>query len=255
MTRKDVENRIHGLTNEKTLEYLYSIKQNNRHKYILELIEKHRRIRFDYQKDRKRVGEMNLFERQAYQKGYRIIAGMDEAGRGPLAGPVVAACVILPEDTYIEGINDSKLLSENKRESIFDTIKNVSLCWEVGIVDHQTIDRINILNATILAMEKAVRRMSIKPDLLLIDALSLENTHIEQKSIIKGDRRSISIAAASIIAKVTRDSMIAELDSVYPGYGFKKHKGYCTSEHVNAIKKYGLCPIHRMSFTKKFSIS
>ncbi|MGE5615076.1 MAG: ribonuclease HII [Bacillota bacterium] len=203
-------------------------------------------------REKKRLEEMSKYEKEAYLKGFRYVAGIDEAGRGPLAGPVVAACVMLPEGCLIEGLNDSKKLSPSKRKSLYDIIMERAVSVGIGIVDEKYIDNMNILNATKLAMKKAIDQVDPKPDLLLIDAVKLPDMDILQVPIIKGDSLSISIAAASIIAKVTRDRLIEEADSLYPVYGFKKHKGYGTAEHINAIRKYGICPIHRISFTKNF---
>lgn len=203
-------------------------------------------------RERKRLDELSRYEKDAYLKGFRYVAGIDEAGRGPLAGPVVAACVMLPEGCLIEGLNDSKKLSASKRKSLYDIILDKAVSIGIGIVDEKYIDNMNILNATKLAMKKAVGQVEPKPDLLLIDAVRLQDIDIFQVPIIKGDSLSVSIAAASIIAKVTRDRLIEEADSLYPAYGFKRHKGYGTSEHINAIRKYGICPIHRISFTKNF---
>lgn len=204
------------------------------------------------EKEFARFRAMCAYEDTAFSGGARFPAGIDEAGRGPLAGPVVAACVILPEGVFIGGLNDSKQLSASKRDLLFDEIKEKALSYSIGIVDEKCIDDINILNATKKAMKMAVDGVKPRPDLLLIDAVKLDDVDIKQIPIIKGDALSISIAAASILAKVTRDRLIDELDPVYPEYGFKKHKGYGTEEHINAIKKYGICPIHRLSFTKKF---
>lgn len=206
------------------------------------------------EKELERLKAMSIYESEAYNSGYRLVAGIDEAGRGPLAGPVVAACVMLPEGCLIEGVNDSKKLSAAQRDKLYDVIIEKAVSFGVGIIDEKCIDEINILNATKLAMKQAVDELKPRPEILLIDAVKLENVNIPQMSIIKGDALSISIAAASIIAKVTRDRIIDEADNVYPLYGFKKHKGYGTAEHINAIKKYGLCPIHRISFTKNFTV-
>jgi len=206
------------------------------------------------EKELERLKAMSIYETEAYNSGYRLVAGIDEAGRGPLAGPVVAACVMLPEGCLIEGVNDSKKLSAAQRDKLYDVIIEKAVSFGVGIIDEKCIDEINILNATKLAMKQAVDELKPRPEILLIDAVKLENVNIPQMSIIKGDALSISIAAASIIAKVTRDRIIDEADNVYPLYGFKKHKGYGTAEHINAIKKYGLCPIHRISFTKNFTV-
>ena len=204
-------------------------------------------------KEYTRFMQMRSYEAEAYSKGIRLVAGVDEAGRGPLAGPVVAASVILPEDVFIEGLNDSKKLTPRKRDLLFDIIKEKAVAYGIGIVDEKFIDETNILIATKKAMEIAIRSLNPQPELLLIDAVRLEEVDIRQIPIIKGDSLSISIAAASIIAKVTRDRLLEEMDSLYPQYGFKKHKGYGTKEHINAIKKYGICPIHRVSFTKNFT--
>jgi len=195
---------------------------------------------------------MTCYEKSYFKKGVLYIAGVDEVGRGPLAGPVVAAAVILPKDIFIEGLNDSKQVSENKRDLLFDTILKSALSVGIGSVNNKFIDKLNIKNATQMAMELAVKKLQTKPQVILIDAETINTNGIEQNSIIKGDEQSISIAAASIIAKVTRDRLMTTLDSKYPEYNFKKHKGYGTKEHIEAIKKYGLSPIHRKTFTKNF---
>lgn len=190
------------------------------------------------------------YEDVLLQRGYKSIAGIDEAGRGPLAGPVVAAAVILDREDEISGIKDSKKLSEKKRDFFYNEIMNSALSIGIGIVDELIIDSINIRNATHLAMKKAVENLSLKPDFLLIDAETLIDIEIPQKAIIKGDSLCFSIAAASIIAKVKRDSLIAKYDNIYPGYGFSKHKGYGTKQHFENIRKYGILPIHRKTFLK-----
>ena len=205
------------------------------------------------EKEHRRFIAMCAFEEEAYAAGARLVAGMDEAGRGPLAGPVVAACVILPRDVFIAGLNDSKKCSPKLRDRLYDEIIEKAVAFGVGMADEKCIDDINILNATKSAMKSAYDTLKPRPDILLIDAVRLEALDIQQHPIIKGDTLSISIAAASIIAKVTRDRLIDEMDALYPEYGFGKHKGYGTEEHINAIKKYGICPIHRISFTKNFT--
>ena len=190
----------------------------------------------------------NKYELEARNAGIKLIAGIDEAGRGPLAGPVVAAAVILDIDANIEGINDSKLLSSKQREKLFSKIQQNALSIGLGIVEPETIDRINILQATRLAMTKAVTNLALKPGLLLIDGPITLDINTRQIPIIKGDRLSISISAASIIAKVTRDDIMKSFHNMYPEYGFYKNKGYGTKEHVAALKKYGPCKIHRKSF-------
>lgn len=191
---------------------------------------------------------MLYYEQLAYAQGAKYIAGIDEAGRGCLAGPVVACAVIFPPKTSIEGIKDSKKLSPEQREQLFDTIHKYALTIGIGVIEEAIIDEINILRATIKAMEKAVNALRPKPDHLLIDALFLENFLIPQFAIKGGDNISFSIAAASIIAKVTRDRMMLAYSEQYPEYQFSKHKGYGTPEHLEAIAKYGPCPIHRKSF-------
>lgn len=199
-----------------------------------------------------RLEKMLEYEKELYAKGYEYICGIDEAGRGPLCGPVVAAAVILKKGDKIEGVNDSKKLSEKKREQLFEEIKERAVAYSVGIVDEKTIDEINILEATRLAMKKAVEGLSTKAEYALVDAEKKVPIAIPYTPIIKGDALSESIAAASIIAKVTRDRMIVELDKQYPEYNFAKNKGYGTKEHTDAIKEFGLCPAHRKSFCKKF---
>ncbi len=190
-----------------------------------------------------------------YEEKYKdcIIAGIDEAGRGPLAGPVVCACVVMPLDSedIIEGINDSKKLTEKKREKLYDEIIEKAIDYAICEVDEKTIDEINILNATKLGMKNCIESLSIKPEIVLIDAVSID-TSIKQENIIHGDALSYSIAAASILAKVYRDRKMKEYDKIYPEYAFAKHKGYGTKQHIELLKKYGACPIHRKTFIKHF---
>ena len=188
------------------------------------------------------------FEQKYWQQGIRYIAGVDEAGRGPLAGPVVAAAVIFGPDVIIEGVNDSKKLTEKKRASLYHQIRELALSVGIGIVSHEVIDRINILQASLLAMNKALDLLSITPQQLLVDGNFFRHERYPVENIIKGDALSHSIAAASIIAKVTRDSLMVEVDRQYPEYGFAKHKGYGTREHIDAIRLHGYSPIHRRSF-------
>lgn len=190
---------------------------------------------------------MKEFETELYNNGINFIAGIDEVGRGPLVGPVVTAAVILPKDFYDERINDSKKLTEKKRELLYDVIMENAISVGVGISSENVIDEINILNATKRAMLEAVNNLSVKPEHLLIDAVKLD-TDIPQTSIIKGDAKSESIAAASIIAKVTRDRMMIELDKIHPEYDFKHNKGYGTKKHIEAIRKYGIIKEHRKTF-------
>ena len=205
------------------------------------------------EKELERLTQLKEIEKNLYQKGFEKIAGIDEAGRGPLAGPVVVAGVIMPQDSLIEGVNDSKKVSEKKREKLYDLILEEAISYSVAIIEQDVIDEINILNATKQGVTTVVEGFDVKPDLMVVDAL----THIDTKgipydSIIKGDAKCYNIAAASIIAKVTRDRIMRQWDEIYPQYGFSGHKGYGTAKHIAAIKEYGLCPIHRRSFTKNF---
>lgn len=191
-------------------------------------------------------------ENEYREKGFDIICGVDEAGRGPLAGPVYAAAVILPSDCVIEGLNDSKKLTEKKREALFDKIKEKALAYGIASADEKEIDEINILNATFLAMKRAIASLSVRPDLALIDGNQKPHTDIEEVTVIKGDAKSMSIAAASVLAKVSRDRFMLEMAEKYPQYEFAKHKGYGTKLHYEKIAQYGVCDIHRRTFLKKF---
>lgn len=192
-----------------------------------------------------------LYENTVKANGYHMICGIDEAGRGPLAGPVFAAAVILPENTVIDGINDSKKLSEKKREALYDVITETAVSWSVGFATENEIDEINILQATFLAMKRACDGLSIKPDFALVDGNRMPRLGVETELIIKGDALSASIAAASILAKVSRDRLMYEIDQLYPEYQFAKHKGYGTALHIELLRKYGPCPVHRKTFLKK----
>jgi ribonuclease HII len=192
--------------------------------------------------------EMNVFELARQQSGYKQIAGIDEAGRGALAGPVIAAAVILPTHCNINGLRDSKQLSPKQRAHLFDEIHNVAVSIGIGSADHRVIDRLNVLEATLLAMQEAIGKLTPPPDCLLVDGLNLPEVGIVGEAIPKGDSRSYSIAAASIIAKVTRDRLMVELDPIYPNYGFSRHKGYPTSQHRQAIAQFGASDIHRRTF-------
>ena len=198
--------------------------------------------------ERERLANMYVYERAAMQRGHLLVAGVDEAGRGPLAGPVTVAAVILPEDFYPRHLNDSKKLSPILREQLFSEITEHAIAYRVEIVDAAVIDRINILEATRMGMYQALKALSPSPDAALIDAVELPQLSISAQSIIKGDAKSASIAAASILAKVTRDRLMAAYDLEYPGYGFAKHKGYGTAEHLAAMQRLGVCPLHRRSF-------
>ena len=209
---------------------------------------------------REKLQTMQVYERDLRAAGKRCIAGVDEVGRGPLAGPVVAACVVLPEDFDVLGVDDSKKLSEKKREQLYDAILSEALAYGIGMQDNASIDEINILEATKEAMRCAIieaeQRLREKTgcgiDHILIDALTLREIAIPQTGIIKGDSASLSIAAASILAKVTRDRMMVEYDSIYPGYAFAKNKGYGTKAHYEGLQAQGITPIHRRSFLKNF---
>lgn len=213
------------------------------------------------EKELERLTEIKKIEEELYINGTKSIAGIDEAGRGPLAGPVVVACVVMPRNSMIEGVNDSKKVSEKKREKLYEEITKEALGYGVGIISQEEIDKVNILNATKEGLTLAIKNLEKdlqeknrdfqKPEIILVDALTkIDTDHIPYRSIIKGDSKSYSIAAASIIAKVTRDRIMREWDEVYPMYGFEKHKGYGTAAHIAAIKEYGLCPLHRRSFVK-----
>lgn len=192
--------------------------------------------------------DLYKYENELYDKGIKYIAGVDEVGRGPLVGPVVTACVILPKDFILEGLTDSKKLTEKKRNLFYDYIMNNAISVSVGIKSEKVIDEVNIYEATKLAMYEAVEKSSVKPEHVLIDAMKLEKLEMPSTSIIKGDAKSISIAAASVIAKVTRDRMLDELDLKYPMYGFKSNKGYPTKKHIEAINEYGIIDEHRRTF-------
>lgn len=193
------------------------------------------------------------YEHQLKENGYELICGIDEAGRGPLAGPVFAAAVILPEGLEDLGINDSKKLSEKKRDLLFEQIKENAVAYSIASASEKEIDEINILNATFLAMKRAVEGLSVKPEIALVDGNRKPGTGIEELTIVKGDAKSISIAAASILAKVSRDRYLTELDRQYPQYQFAKHKGYPTKLHYEMIKQYGVSPVHRLSFLKNLN--
>lgn len=203
------------------------------------------------EKELLRLQEIRKMEEEIYSQGTEYICGIDEAGRGPLAGPVVVASVIMPKDSMIEGVNDSKKISEKKRERLYDEIIENAISYSVGIVDQKEIDRVNILNATKAGLTECIKGLKVKPEIILVDALTgIDTCGIPYHSIVKGDAKSYSIAAASIIAKVTRDRIMRQWHDVYPEYNFIQHKGYGTAAHIAAIKEHGLCPLHRLSFVK-----
>lgn len=196
-----------------------------------------------------RLQDMMQYEEEAYQQGYRIIAGIDEAGRGPLAGPVVAAACVLPRGKLIAHVNDSKKLTPKKRRLLFDRLTQDSdLFYAIGLIDASEIDRVNIYQATLLAMAEALKKLSCSPDYLLVDGTGLPPLSIPAKKIVKGDQLSQSIAAASVLAKETRDRLMEEYHQQWPMYGFDQHKGYGTMQHLEALERHGPCPIHRRSF-------
>ena len=193
------------------------------------------------------------YEHAAFEEGYRLVCGVDEAGRGPLAGPVCAAAVILPPDLEIEGLNDSKKLTDKRRRALYDIITEQALAYGIAFASEQEIDEFNILQATFLAMRRAVEQLKLQPELALVDGNREPDLGIiPVKTIIKGDSLSANIAAASVLAKVTRDRFMEEQDALYPQYGFAVHKGYGTQAHYTALREYGACPIHRRTFLKKF---
>jgi len=249
LTIAEIEKRARELPLEQAVEWLNSLKHCSGAQ-VNKLADIYFRKLQKINDERKRLKEMSRYEIVARSSGFVNIAGIDEAGRGPLAGPVVAACVMLLEDLIIEGLNDSKKLTAQMRDKLFDIIVEKALAYGIGMVDHDEIDRINILNATKKAMMIAVSNLPVKPDYLIIDAVELP-LPIRQLSVCKADSLSVSVAAASVIAKVTRDRWMERIHKEYPQYGFDQHKGYGTKLHIEAIKEYGLCPIHRRSFTGK----
>ncbi|MDU5597553.1 MAG: ribonuclease HII [Lachnospiraceae bacterium] len=200
--------------------------------------------------ERQRLEGMREFENKYSDLG--AVAGIDEAGRGPLAGPVVAAAVILPKDIFLPFLNDSKKVTEKRRDVLFDQIKQEAIAYGIGIASNALIDEINILQATYEAMREAISKLNKTPDILLVDAVHIPGINIKQVGIVKGDAKSVNIAAASILAKVTRDRLMLEYDKIYPEYGFASNKGYGTAKHIEALKAYGACDIHRRSFIGNF---
>lgn len=200
--------------------------------------------------ERQRLEGMREFENKYSDLG--AVAGIDEAGRGPLAGPVVAAAVILPKDIFLPFLNDSKKVTEKRRDVLFDQIKQEAIAYGIGIASNALIDDINILQATYEAMREAISKLNKTPDILLVDAVHIPGINIKQVGIVKGDAKSVNIAAASILAKVTRDRLMLEYDKIYPEYGFASNKGYGTAKHIEALKAYGACDIHRRSFVGNF---
>lgn len=231
-------------------EALYALYAGDERSGVQKLIAKYKKQDAALVKERERIYEMQAFERKYASCGY--ICGIDEVGRGPLAGPVVAGAVILPAGCEILYLNDSKQLSAKKRETLYDEIMEKAVAVGVGMVSPARIDEINILQATYEAMRQAIEKLPVKPDVLLNDAVTIPRVPIRQVPIIKGDAKSLSIAAASVVAKVTRDRLMEEYDKVLPGYGFAGNKGYGSAEHITALKEIGPSPIHRRSFIKHF---
>ena len=200
------------------------------------------------------MSDVNMWEieHSCFEEGYRVICGVDEAGRGPLAGPVCAAAVILPAGLEIPGLNDSKKLTDKKRRELMPIIKEQAIAWGIAFADEKEIDEINILQATYAAMHRAIDQLEVKPDLALVDGNRAGDFGVKVKTVVKGDSLSASIAAASVLAKVTRDDLMLQLAEEYPQYGFEIHKGYGTKAHYAALTEHGPCPIHRMTFLKKF---
>ena len=238
------------MAQEKELKDLIAAYEGDERRGVQTLINSAKKRLLAHEKELERLKRMKVYEEQYAQAGF--ICGIDEAGRGPLAGPVVAGAVILPKDCDILYLNDSKQLSEKKREELYTRIMDEAVATGIGYASPERIDEINILQATYEAMREAVAKLSVEPDLLLNDAVTIPGVSVKQIPIVKGDAKSVSIAAASIIAKVTRDRLMAEYDRVFPEYGFASHKGYGSEAHIAALKKYGPTPIHRRSFIGNF---
>ncbi len=224
--------------------------QTDERKGVQKLVQTYQKRYTAHLAELQRLQDILQYERECYAKGYTLVAGVDEVGRGPLAGPVVAAAVILPQNHIIAGIDDSKKLTAKKREELCEIIKKEAVAWAVGIVSHEKIDEVNILQATYMAMREALAQLAIPPQYILADAVTIPHIDIPQRGIVKGDAKSMSIGAASIVAKVTRDAMMEEMDKLYPDYDFASNKGYGSQKHLAAITQHGLCKIHRRSFVK-----
>lgn len=246
---KDIKEQLNQTPIDKMDDFM-SEYLNDERSGVQSLVQKASKKKTDYEKELKRIDDLKFFERK--YSDFNFICGIDEVGRGPLAGPVVAGAVILPKDCDILYINDSKKVTEKKREELYDEITQKAVAYATAMVSPERIDEINILQATYEAMREAISKLNPKPDLLLNDAVNIPEVDIKQVSIIKGDAKSISIGAASIIAKVTRDRMMVEYDKIYPGYDFESNKGYGSEKHIKAIKEIGPCPIHRKTFIKNF---
>mgnify|MGYP001160659888 FL=1 len=250
LTIKSLKEQADAMEAEEAFKWLISLSEEYGEP-VKKLADKYYKRMESIKKEEERLLAMSSMEFEAYDNGYCLIGGIDEAGRGPLAGPVVAACVILPKGCMLHKLNDSKKLSAEVRDQLYARIKAEAISYGIGIVENHIIDDINIYEATKKAMELAVSCMKTRPDFLITDAVKI-NVDIPQRAVPKADQNSVSVAAASILAKVTRDRIMDKMDEKYPGYGFAKHKGYGTAEHIAAIKEKGLCPIHRRSFTHNF---
>ncbi len=249
-TIKEIQSEYKEVTDDKLSDFVMEYIKDGR-PGVAKIINQAQRKLMKLEQEKARVYKMTEFERK-YQD-YEYICGIDEVGRGPLAGPTVAGAVILPKDLLLYYINDSKKLTETRREKLYNEIKDNAISSAVGIVDVDSINKTDNISLSVFeAMRQAVDKLDVRPDLLFVDAVHIPDIDIKQVSIIKGDAKSISIAAASVIAKVTRDRMMVELDSVYPGYGFKDNKGYGTKEHINALRTIGKTPIHRDKFIRNF---
>lgn len=249
-TVKEIEEKLFANTGTELDEGLLESLARDERSGVQKLLIRYRKLLIEEEARRKRWEKMREFSRKLQARGYRYIAGIDEAGRGPLAGPVVAAAVILDPDEPIYGLDDSKKLTEKKREELFELIKKKALAVAIGIVNNKVIDRMNILQATFQAMNEAINKLSLTADYVLVDGnMEIPGLGIPQEAVIDGDLNVDAIAAASIIAKVTRDRILYKYHELYPEYGFDRNKGYGTSEHIEALKKYGPTPIHRYSYT------
>ncbi|MBP7175773.1 MAG: ribonuclease HII [Thermoclostridium sp.] len=250
MTLNEIREKAAGIPLEQAVQWLADLVPQQGIQ-VAKLADIYSRKLHKLNEERSRIQKMSQYEIIARTKGYVHIGGVDEAGRGPLAGPVVASCVVLPQGCFIEQLNDSKKLSPVVRDKLFDRIMAEAVDYGIGMVMSDEIDQMNILNATRKAMVLAVSQLKTQPDYLIIDAVKL-SLQIEQLSIFKADSLSISVAAASILAKVTRDRWMEQADKQYPGYNFSRHKGYGTEDHIQAIRANGLCPIHRRTFTRQW---
>lgn len=243
---------LHNTEDLTKLKQLLKVLESDSRKGVTNLVERYKRIISSNEQLYEKYESMCKYENDLYDQGAKFIAGVDEVGRGPLAGPVVTCAVILPRDAKIIGVDDSKKLSEDKRIDLSEKIKKSALAYSIDLQDSDVIDDINILQATLLSMKSCVNALSLKTDYLLVDAVKIPDINIDQVSIIKGDTLSVSIAAASILAKVFRDNLMKEYHKEYPMYDFINNKGYGSKAHIDAIKKYGICKIHRKKFVEKF---